>query len=115
MVETGTSSRNALKNAFDRFRKLEANEVGIGVQVVVAGFINHAKQVMLFRKIVLDDRIQFSQFEGGRIIIVADAYREPVGHDNAGLSRRSAAVTGGLSVTSRRRAKQRARLHGTAS
>jgi len=93
------SSRNPVKRAFDRFRKVEANEVGAGVQIL----IDHAKQVMLLREIVLDNGIELSQFEGGRIVIVADAYGEPVGHDVAGLSRRSTAATGSPAVTSRRR------------
>ena len=72
------SSRDPVKRLLDRLWKSHANEIAVRVQVVFAGFVDHAEQSVLLRKIIVDYPIELSQLQGRRIIIVAYANRKPM-------------------------------------
>jgi len=46
---------------FDRPWEINANEIGSGVQIVFARFIDHAKQIVSLCEVVLHNLIELSQ------------------------------------------------------
>ena len=68
---SGFALRNALERLLDGPWQIDTDEIGAGIQVIFAGFVNHTEEVVLLCEIVLHDLIELSQFERRRIVVIA--------------------------------------------
>jgi hypothetical protein len=59
-----------------RDRKFYANKVAIRIEIVFAGLVDDANEIVLSGERVLQYWVEFSELERGWIAIVGNAYRE---------------------------------------
>ena len=51
---------NPSKRVADGLWQLDVHEILVGIEIIFAGFIHAANQIVLSRKCIIDDTIQFS-------------------------------------------------------
>ena len=54
----------------DGFWQVETHEIRRMVQVIFAGFVNHANQIMVRREGIGDDSVQFTDLERRGVVVV---------------------------------------------